>query len=75
MASIYNRPDSPFIWLRYKDPFGQWRNKKTGYLQNDTGQRKQAELVAIEYSFGENLYKTASVPKYENDTVVPFRQS
>ncbi len=46
MASTYNKPDSPFIWIRYKDAEGRWKSRNSGYRQDNIGDRKQAELEA-----------------------------
>jgi hypothetical protein len=48
MASVYNRSDSPYIWISYKDASGKWRNSNSGYRKDNVGDRRQAELVARE---------------------------
>jgi integrase len=65
MASTYLRPDSPFIWIRYKDATGKWKNANTGYRKNSGADSRQANLLAKEKSLeeaktrGVNLGKSA----------------
>jgi integrase len=54
MASTFTRPDSPFVWLRFKekDAAGvwKWRSRKTGYRKDNFGDRRQAEELAKDVS-------------------------
>lgn len=53
MASTYLRPDSPYIWIRYKDATGKWKNANSGYRKDNLGDRRNAKLVAREKSLEE----------------------
>jgi hypothetical protein len=48
MASLYLRPDSPFLWMRYKDASGKWKSANTGYRKGNVGDERQADLLVRE---------------------------
>jgi hypothetical protein len=54
MASIYLRPDSPYIWMRHKDSSGKWKSTNTGYRKDNVGDKRQAELLARERTVEEH---------------------
>jgi len=73
MASLYNRSDSPFIWIRYKDAAGKWASKNTGYRQDNIGDRKQAEIVAKRKSLEEMASKPVRVASHNwEDWAMPW---
>lgn len=53
MASTYTRPNSPFIWIRFKEG-SKWKGKPTGYLKNNFGDERQARLLAHKQSLKEH---------------------
>ena len=54
MASIYERPNSPFHWLKFRDPnTGKMARKSTGYRVGDPGARNKAMIMANEASNAE----------------------
>lgn len=57
MASTYERPDSPFIWFRYKDATGKWKAKNSGYRKDNPHDIRQAEIVARQKSVDEATTK------------------
>jgi hypothetical protein len=73
VASLYNRADSPFIWIRYKDAAGNWRSANTGYRQDNMGDRKQAALLAKQKSLEEMVNKPVRVASHRwEDWAVPL---
>lgn len=76
MASTYLRPTSPFIWISCKDATGKWKNAKTGYRQDNIGDRKQGALLAKQKSLEEMENKPARVPSHKwEDWVLPWINS
>jgi integrase len=71
MASTYKRADSPYIWIKYKDAAGKWKNANTGYRQDSIGDRTQAEKLARRKSFEEAKNKTVRVSEYKWEDWVP----
>jgi hypothetical protein len=57
MASIYQRPDSPYLWMSYKGATGKWEHAKTRYLKDNLEERKQAKEAAFRKSIEEKLSK------------------
>jgi hypothetical protein len=55
MASIYQRLDSQFLWMKYKDPMGAWKGGKTRYRKDNAEDRKQADRAAEIKSLEEKL--------------------
>jgi Phage integrase family len=53
MASTYLRPDSSYIWIRFKDSSGRWRSANTGYRKNSGAESRQANILAKEKSLQE----------------------
>jgi integrase len=45
MPSIYERKDSPFLWLKFRDAAGRLRQEKTKFLKGDPAQREQAQRL------------------------------
>jgi hypothetical protein len=72
MASIYQRADSPFIWIRYKDANGAWKSANTGYRQDNIGDRKQAKQLAKEKSLQEMATKPVNTGRCWEDWVLPW---
>jgi hypothetical protein len=73
MASTYQRTDSPYIWIRYKDAAGKWKSSNTGYRQDNIGDRKQAEQLAKRKSLEEMSTKTVRIASHKwEDWVVPW---
>jgi integrase len=76
VASTYLRPDSPFIWISYKDASGKWKNANTGYRQDNIGDRKQAALIAKKKSLEEMENKPGRVASHKwEDWVLPWINS
>ena len=71
MASTYKRSDSPFIWIRYKDATGKWKNANTGYRQDNIGDRTQAEKLARRKSSEEAANRTVRTTEYKLEDWVP----
>ena len=42
MASLYPRKNSPYWWIRFKDPSGKWQSKPTPYRRDNPQQTKIA---------------------------------
>jgi hypothetical protein len=59
MASTFLRPDSKFIWLRFKNDAGKWQSKATKYRKDNAGDRRQAELLARDMGDEERLRRSA----------------
>lgn len=55
MASTYLRPGNPYVWIRYKDSNGKWRNANSGFRHDNPGDRRQAKLLAKEKSLKESI--------------------
>jgi integrase len=72
MASTFNRPDSPFVWIRFKDGAGKWKSANTGYRQDNIGDRKQAELMAKRKSLEEMANKPVRAGNRWEDWAVPW---
>jgi hypothetical protein len=73
MASTYQRPDSPYIWIRHKDASGNWKSTNTGYRKDNIGDRKQAEKLAKRQSLEEMSTKTVRVSSHKwEDWVIPW---
>jgi hypothetical protein len=73
VASTYIRPDSPFVWIRYKDTKGKWRNANSGYRKDNIGDRRQAKLVAREKTLEELASRPAQPGKTDFDSwVIPW---
>jgi hypothetical protein len=73
MASIFDRPDSTFIWIRYKNAAGVWKSKNTGYRKDNIGDRKQAEIVAKRQSLEEMATKTVNAANHRwEEWVMPW---
>ncbi len=73
MASIYLRPDSPYIWIRYKKPNGKWANGNTGYKNGNPGERRQAQLLAREKTLEELSARIPADGRTEFDEwVIPW---
>jgi integrase len=73
MASAYERTDSPYIWIRYKDAAGKWQSKNTGYRQDNIGDRKQAKQLVKKKSLEEMGNKTVRVSSHRwEDWVIPW---
>lgn len=60
MASTYTRPDSDFIWMRFKRDDGKWAAKATQYRKDNFGDARQAELLARDMTREERLRKTSA---------------
>lgn len=71
MASTYFRPDSPFIWIRYKDTNGKWKNANSGFRKNVASDRRQAKLVAQTKSLQEATNRTLQPARSAFDAWVP----
>ncbi|MEA3205203.1 MAG: hypothetical protein QOG92_833, partial [Verrucomicrobiota bacterium] len=72
MASTFNRPDSPFIWIRHKDATGKWKSTNSGYRQDNLGDRKQAEILAKKKSLEEMANKPVRAGNRWEDWAVPW---
>lgn len=72
MASTYTRPDSPFIFIRYKDPSGKWRGRKTGFLKTKQRDIKDAEEMAADTTTEEKKRTPAGKSPIFSDWVVPW---
>ena len=46
MASIYHKNYSPYIWIRYKNEDSKWKGKPTKYRWENSGEVRQARLLA-----------------------------
>jgi hypothetical protein len=44
MASAYTRPDSPYIWISFKED-GKWKRINSGYRKANAGDRAQANRL------------------------------
>jgi len=71
MASTYLRPDSPFIWIRFKDATGKWKNANSGFRKNVASDRRQAKLVAQEKSLQESTTRVQQPGRSAFDAWVP----
>lgn len=65
MASTYRRPNSPFIWIRFKDETGKWRGKATGYRGDNPGDVRQAKMVARRHSETERIRTPHSTENWD----------
>lgn len=61
MASTFLRPNSKYIWIRYKDSNGKWTSASTGYRRDNLGDVRQAGLVARQKTLEEQAAKPARV--------------
>jgi len=48
MASLYERPNSPFIWIKYKDESGAQKAHSTGLRSSVPSQKRKAEILRQE---------------------------
>jgi hypothetical protein len=46
MASAYTRGNSPYFWLRYRTPGGDWKAKSTGVRIDSPNGKRQAKRMA-----------------------------
>jgi integrase len=72
MASTYLRPDSPFIWIRYKKADGKWSNANTGLRKDDAKDRKHAKLFAKQKSLAEAVQRPIAGRSTFNEWVQPW---
>jgi hypothetical protein len=71
MASLFNRPDSPFVWIRYKAANGKWKAANTGFRKNTPGDRTQARLLVREQSAREARQKLVDPGKASFEEWLP----
>ena len=45
MASLYTRPNSVYLWIKYKGTDGAWKRKSTGYRKDNPGDQQQARKL------------------------------
>jgi len=57
VASTFYRPNSKYIWIRYKDANGKWTSSSTGYRRDNLGDVRQAGLVARQKTLEEQAEK------------------
>lgn len=69
MASIFARKDSPWYWLRFKSPTGQWKSKGTRWLVGNPLHRARA----IEEAAGLSVREKRPVAR--DDWILPHIQS
>ena len=55
MASIYARNHSPWFWIQFIDPAGKRVCKATRFRKDNPGARRQAELMARNFSHEEGI--------------------
>jgi integrase len=72
MASTYLRPNSPFIWIRFKRADGKWYSANTGFRKDDPKAKKQAKLLAKKKSLEEAIQRPASGRSAFNEWVEPW---
>lgn len=59
MASIIRRPDSPFLWFKWRTASGQLRRAATQFRKDDPAQLKEAErALAMIAQQEENIRRT-----------------
>jgi site-specific recombinase XerD len=57
MASTYERKDSPFIWIRFRDANGKWKSFSSGYRKSNSSDRLSAKRMAQKQSLKEATSK------------------
>jgi hypothetical protein len=70
MASIYQRSDSAFLWMKYKDPLGAWKAGRTRYRKDNTEDRQKANRAAEIKSLEEKLPQKLVDPWEEKNAKV-----
>lgn len=61
MGSVYERKDSPYLWLQWRSAAGEKRNKPTRFLKGDPAHRREAErALEIIVQQDENIRRTGS---------------